>query len=51
MTDNEANELRVLANEVMRRLFEGGHREQLNILKAYAKIAIEHLDEKTKKNK
>lgn len=49
MTDSEANELRLVANEIMRQLFEAGQRDQLDMLRCYAKIAIEHLDKKATK--
>ena len=49
-TDHEANEVRLIANEIMRRLYTGGHREQLNLLLRYAEQAIEEIDkaERTK---
>lgn len=48
MTDNEANEIRLIANEVMRRLYIDGQREQLDLLRMYAVSAIEHIDNKRK---
>lgn len=45
-TDHEYNELRLVANEIMRQLYEGGKRDQLHILEQYAKNAIQILDTK-----
>ena len=44
MTDNEANEIRLVANEIMRKLYYAGQREQLKILRMYAERAIEEID-------
>ncbi len=44
MTDSEANELRLVANEIMRQLYEADKRDQLNLLGMYAKRAIEEID-------
>jgi hypothetical protein len=46
MTDNEANENRLLAKAVMRKLYEAGQREHLNILRMYAMRAIAAIDAK-----
>jgi len=46
MTENEANEIRLIANEIMRRLYEAGAREQLDLLRMYAVRAIEEIDKK-----
>ena len=48
MDDNYANEIRLIANEIMRQLYEGGYRYQLHLLKRYAEVAIEHIDNKPK---
>jgi hypothetical protein len=46
MTDEEANEIRLIANEIMRRLYENGKRSQLDLLQKYALRAIEEIDKK-----
>lgn len=40
----DANEERLIANEIMRRLYESGERSQLALLRAYADAAIRHLE-------
>jgi len=40
LTDNEANEYRIIANEIMRLLYLTGHRDQLDILRKYAETAL-----------
>ena len=49
MNANDANEERLIANEIMRRLYEAGEAEQLRILMLYAKRCIELIDEEKKK--
>lgn len=44
MTAEEANNIRLYANEIMRRLYVDGQREQLEILRMYSVRAIEELD-------
>jgi len=44
MTDEEANEIRLIANEIMRRLYENRKRDQLDLLQGYASRAIEEID-------
>jgi hypothetical protein len=51
MTGIEANEIRLVANEIMHRLYTGGHREQLDTLRMYAVRAIEEIDKAKKSNK
>lgn len=48
LSDDEANEIRLVANEIMRRLYEGGQREQLDLLRMYAEIALKHIDQEVK---
>jgi len=45
MTDSHANEIRLIANEIMRQLYEAGQREQLDLLRMYAEIALKRMDE------
>lgn len=40
MSDDEANELRLVANEIMSRLYEAGQLTQLRILELYATQAL-----------
>lgn len=40
------NDLRLYANEIMRRLYIDGEREQLEILRLYAARCIEEIDAK-----
>ena len=44
MTADEANALRVVANEIMSRLYIAGEREHLEILRLYAVRAIKEID-------
>lgn len=44
MTSAEANEKRLLANEIMRQLYDAAEGEQLRILVAYGKAALEILE-------
>lgn len=46
MTDSEANEIRLIANEIMLRLYKAGQRDQLNLLRIYAVRAIKEIDKK-----
>lgn len=46
---NDANEQRLIANEIMRRLYEAGEREQLELLRMYAERAIQEIDRATGK--
>lgn len=41
MTDDEANELRLYANEICRRLWEAGQEDQLKILHHYIEVALQ----------
>lgn len=49
MTDKEANDFRLYANEIMRRLYEAGQLDQLRILELYATNALQTAKEKTGK--
>lgn len=51
MKTNNANEERLIANEIMRRLYEADEREQLDLLRRYAEIAIKHIDERRREAK
>ncbi len=42
-SSDDLNELRLNANEIMRILFEHKAKEQLNILRLYAEIAIKNI--------
>jgi hypothetical protein len=42
----EANELRLIANEIMRRLYESKHTGQLEILTGYGKACVDLLKSK-----
>lgn len=44
MTNSEANELRLIANEIMRKLYLNNQREQLELLRMYADSAIKEID-------
>lgn len=44
MTADEANSIRLYANEIMRQLYIAGEREQLELLRMYAVGAIEELN-------
>jgi hypothetical protein len=46
MSDEEANDIRLIANEIINRLYKADKREQLWILMSYAKVAIEYIDNK-----
>lgn len=43
-----ANEERLIANEIMRRLYEAGERDQLDLLRIYAEVAIREIDKESK---
>ena len=49
MDDNEANEKRLIANEIMRQLYEAGQLTQLRLLELYATAALKTAKEKTGK--
>lgn len=49
MDDKTANDLRLYANEIMRRLYEAGQLDQLRILELYAKGCIDDAKELTGK--
>ena len=42
-TDTEANELRLVANEIMRRLYTAGKRDQLTLLSWYVEGALKDI--------
>ena len=44
MSDSEANDLRLIANEIMLRLYGANKREQLDMLRMYSERAIEEID-------
>ncbi len=46
MNTMDANEERLIANEIMRRLYEANERGQLEILMLYAKRCIELIDDR-----
>jgi len=46
MTDHEANQKRLIANEIMRQLSEAGQLDQLRILEIYATRCLEIAKEK-----
>ncbi len=48
-TMNDENEIRLMANELMRRLYEMNAVEQLEILESYARAAIEQIKNKSRK--
>lgn len=48
MTNSEANEYRLTANEIMSMLCEAGKREQLDLLRMYAESAITQIDNEPK---
>ena len=47
MDNTEANEIRLVANEIMRKLYMDRKKEQLEILRNYAIRAIEEIDKQT----
>ncbi len=47
-TSSDLNELRLVANEIMHKLYEAGETDQLRILRSYAATAIEYLEAKKK---
>ena len=51
MTDDQANQLRLHANQIMWNLHAAGQVEQLKILKMYAESAVEDLSSKATEDK
>lgn len=45
MTDKEANDMRLIANEIMRRLYEAGQLKQIVVLHNYANAILERAEE------
>ncbi len=45
MSDSEANELRLIANEIIRKLYMAGQRGQIEILHIYSEVALTRIDE------
>lgn len=51
MSPDEANSLRLTANEIMRLLYEAGERTQLEILCGYASVSLDRMGVQRKKRK